>query len=79
MLKEFAEHPGAQAIYRELLDGLTALFSGTSDAATLSPEQRKARDMAEAFLSELPVWKLPMLSQGRFTEQQVADLLAKVS
>jgi hypothetical protein len=34
--------------------------------------------MAEAFLSELPVWKLPTMSQGRFTEQHLAELLAQV-
>jgi beta-glucosidase len=78
MLKDFAEHPAAQPIYRPLLDGLIAVFSGTSDASTLTPEQRKARDMAEAFLSELPVWKLPVMSQGRFTDEQLEELLARV-
>jgi beta-glucosidase len=78
MLKDFAEHPAAQPIYRPLLDGLIALFSGTPEALTLTPEQRKARDMAEAFLSELPVWKLPLMSQGRFTDEQLEELLARV-
>lgn len=50
--------------------------SGTADAAALTPEKRKARDMAEAFLSELPVWKLPLMSQGTFSEQQLEELLA---
>lgn len=78
MLKEFGDYPSTQASYRPLLDGLVALFSGTSDTAALTPEQRKARDMAEAFLSELPVWKLPLMSQGRFTEEQLEQLLAQV-
>jgi beta-glucosidase len=78
MLKEFAEHPRTTAQYRQLLDGLIAGFSGTSDVAAATPEQRKARDMAEAFLSELPVWKLPIMSQGKFSEQQLAALLAQV-
>jgi beta-glucosidase len=77
MLKDFADHPATRAIYRPTLDGLIALFSGTSDVASLTPEQRKARDMAEAFLSELPVWKLPLMSQGRFTDEQLAELLAR--
>jgi len=34
--------------------------------------------MAEAFLSELPVWKLPLLSQGKFTEEQLSALLTQV-
>jgi beta-glucosidase len=76
MLKDFGENPRTRAAYRPLLDGLIALFSGTSDAAALTPEQRKARDMAEAFLSELPVWKLPLMSQGKFSEEQLAELLA---
>ena len=76
MLKEFAEHPRTRAHYRERLDALVSLFSGTASAAVDTPEQRKARDMAEAFLSELPVWKLPLLSQGQFSEEQLAELLA---
>jgi beta-glucosidase len=78
MLKEFGQYPSTMASYRPLLDGLIALFSGTSDTSALTPEQRKARDMAEAFLSELPVWKLPLMSQGRFTEEQLEALLAQV-
>jgi beta-glucosidase len=78
MLKELADHPRTQAQYRPLLDGLIAGFSGTADVAALTPEQRKARDMAEAFLSELPLWKLPIMSQGKFSEQQLAALLAQV-
>jgi beta-glucosidase len=77
MLKEFAEHPRTQSDYRQLLDSLIALFTGASDAGAETPEQRKARDMAEAFLSELPVWKLPLMSQGKFTQAQVDELLAR--
>ena len=76
MLKEFGEHPRTQAAYRPLLDALIAQFSGAVDVAALTPEQRKARDMAEAFLSELPVWKLPLMSEGKFSEERLAELLA---
>jgi beta-glucosidase len=76
MLKEFGENPRTQAAYRPLLDALIAQFSGAADAAALTPEQRKARDMAEAFLSELPVWKLPLMSEGKFSEERLAELLA---
>jgi beta-glucosidase len=78
MLKDFAEHPRTKAGYRQQLDALIALFAGTADAAAETPEQRKARDMAEAFLSELPVWKLPALSQGKFSEKDLEELLARV-
>jgi len=77
MLKDFGEHPRTRAGYRQLLDSLIALFSGTTDQAALTPEQRKARDMAEAFLSELPVWKLPLMSQGKFSEEQLQELLGR--
>ncbi|HTV24958.1 MAG TPA: glycoside hydrolase family 3 C-terminal domain-containing protein [Polyangiaceae bacterium] len=76
MLKDFGEHPLTQAAYRPLLDALIAQFSGAADVAALTPEQRKARDMAEAFLGELPVWKLPLMSQGKFSDQQLGELLA---
>jgi hypothetical protein len=33
--------------------------------------------MAEAFLSELPVWKLPLMTEGKFSEEQLARLLAE--
>ncbi len=78
MLKDFAEHPRIAPGYRQLLERLIAVFSGTPDAAALTPEQRKARDMAEAFLSDLPVWKLPQMSQGQFTEAEVDELLESV-
>jgi len=78
MLKDFAEHPRSRAGYRQQLDALVALFAGTADAAADTPEQRKARDMAEAFLSELPVWKLPAMSQGKFSEKDLEELLARV-
>jgi beta-glucosidase len=78
MLKEFREHPRARAGYRQLLDSLIAVFSGAASAATETPDQRKAREMAEAFWSELPIWKLPLMSQGQFTEAQVEALLAQV-
>ena len=77
MLKDFGEHPRTKATYRPLLDELISLFSGTAAGAALTPEKRKARDMAEAFLSELPVWKLPLMSQGKFSEEQLAGLLAQ--
>lgn len=77
MLKDFGEHPRTQASYRPLLDSLVSLYSGTPAGAALTPEKRKARDMAEAFLSELPVWKLPLMCQGKFSEEQLASLLAE--
>ena len=33
--------------------------------------------MAEAFLSKLPVWKLPLMSEGKFSEEQLQELLAR--
>jgi len=77
MLKDFAEHPRTKTSYRPLLERLIALFSGTTSSATETPEQRKAREMAEAFLSELPVWKLPLLSQGKFSEAELEQWLAQ--
>ena len=79
MLKDFAEHPKAKAVYPELLESLIKVFSGAASAAAETPEQRKARDMAAAFLSELPVWKLPLMSQGKFTEAELAELLGRVT
>ncbi len=77
MLKEFAEHPRAKAAYGKLLDTMIAMFSGTTDAARATPEQTKAREMAEAFLRDLPVWKLPLMSQGKLTEEELQRWLAE--
>jgi len=76
MLKDFGEHPRTKSAVRPLLDALIAQFSGAADTGALTPEQRKARDMAQAFLSELPVWKLPLMSEGKFSEAQLGELLA---
>jgi beta-glucosidase len=77
-LKDFAEQPRGKAHYRQVLARLVAIFAGTADVANETPEQRKAREMAEAFWSELPLWKLPSMSQGKFSEADVDALLARV-
>jgi beta-glucosidase len=79
MLKELAEHPRGQALYREVLGGLVALFAGTADPSRETPEQRKAREMAEAFWSELPLWKAPLMSQGKLSDADVDALLARAA
>jgi beta-glucosidase len=78
MLKELAEHPRLEASYRELLDRLSAIVSMTQDVANPSAEQLEARDMAEAFLIELPVRKLPQMTGGKLSEAELDELIGRV-
>jgi beta-glucosidase len=77
MLKDLAEHPRGRALYREVLKSLVAVFAGTADQSRETPEQRKAREMAEAFWSELPLWKAPLMSQGKLSDADIDALLAR--
>jgi hypothetical protein len=78
MLKDVAEHPHGKEPYRELLGRLVALFAGSEDTSRETPEQRKAREMAEAFWSELPLWKAPLMSQGQITDADIDALLTRM-
>jgi beta-glucosidase len=78
LLRELADHPRLEASYRELLDRLAALASDTGAASDPTRAELEARDQAEAFLSELPLCKLPQMTAGRFSQAELLELLERV-
>jgi beta-glucosidase len=80
MLKDFQNHPKGNAFYPQLLEASGMDIPSESDA--LSPEEaaekRKLRMFVMAFLDEMLVKKLPAISEGRFTDVQLDEILQQV-
>ena len=80
MLKDFQNHPKGRAFYRQLLEASGMDIPSESDA--LSPEEaaerRKLRMFVLAFLDEMLVKKLPALSEGKFTDEKLDEILQQV-
>ena len=80
MLKDFQNHPKGNAFYPQLLEASGMDIPSESDA--LSPEEaaekRKLRMFVMAFLDEMLVKKLPAISEGRFTDEQLDEILQQV-
>ena len=80
MLKDFQNHPKGKAFYPQLLEASGMDIPSESDA--LSPEaaaeKRKLRMFVMAFLDEMLVKKLPAISEGRFTDEQLDEILQQV-
>jgi beta-glucosidase len=75
-LKDFLEHPRGQALYSAVLAALMPADESNHDVD--ADAQKKARDMTLAFLRELPVWKLPAMSGGKFSAADLDKLLEAV-
>jgi beta-glucosidase len=80
MLKDFQNHPKGQAFYGELLEAtgmqIPSLDAGVS--AEAAAEKKKARMAVMAFLDEMIVNKIPAFSEGRFTDERLAQILREV-
>ena len=80
MLKDFQNHPKGNAFYPQLLEASGMEIPSESDA--LSPEEaaekRKLRMFVMAFLDEMLVKKLPAISEGRFTDEKLDEILQQV-
>ena len=80
MLKDFQNHPKGNVFYPQLLEASGMDIPSESDA--LSPEEaaekRKLRMFVMAFLDEMLVKKLPAISEGRFTDEKLDEILQQV-
>ncbi|HEY5743673.1 MAG TPA: fibronectin type III-like domain-contianing protein, partial [Terrimicrobiaceae bacterium] len=80
MLKDFQNHPKGNAFYPQLLEASGMDIPSESDAPSPeeTAEKRKLRMFVLAFLDEMLVRKLPAFSQGKFTDQQLDEILQQV-
>ena len=80
MLKDFQNHPKGNAFYPQLLEA--SGMDIPSESGALSPEEaaekRKLRMFVMAFLDEMLVKKLPAISEGRFTDEKLDEILQQV-
>jgi beta-glucosidase len=80
-LKEFRDHPKGKAIYPQLIQAI-GFSAPISTKTELSPEELKAKKKSDLmlliFANELPIKKLIPISEGKFTEQMLADILKAV-
>jgi beta-glucosidase len=80
MLKDFQNHPKGKAFYAELLEATGMTIPSLSDARSPQElaEKKKSRMAVMAFLNEMIVNKLPAFSQGKFTDERLAEILQQV-
>jgi beta-glucosidase len=80
MLKDFQNHPKGKTFYPQLLEATGMKIPSISDAK--SPEElaekKKARMAVTAFLDDMVVNKLPAFSEGRFTDDELTEILQQV-
>ena len=80
MLKDFQNHPKGKTFYPQLLEATGMKIPSISDAK--SPEElaekKKARMAVTAFLNDMVVNKLPAFSEGRFTDDELTEILQQV-
>jgi beta-glucosidase len=84
LLKEFKVHPKGKAFYPQLAEafGMGNPDEPAKDTRHLTPEEAAAKKKADtavkAFLDDMPVYKVHAFSEGRFTEQKLAEILKQV-
>ncbi len=84
LLKEFADHPAGKRFYHELVEafGLGNPGEQQEEDSSLTAEEmltkRKADMAVQAFLDDMPVYKVCAFSEGRFPEERLEAILASI-
>ena len=85
MVKDFREHPKGKVHYLTLLTSLGLDPDAASKPApsSFTPEQVRAKKKGEqsflAYMNDLPVGRIPALSEGRFSELKLDEILRDIS
>lgn len=78
MVKEFKNHPNGKAYYRDLVKAF-GIDLDSAPPKNLSPEQllakKKSDRMMLAFVNDAPVYKLLYVSDGKFTEKMLDEII----
>ena len=83
-LKEFVNHPKGKTFYKELVEafGLGNPREQPGNDSDLTLEEaaiKRKSDMAvQAFLDDMPVYKVCAFSEGKFTEERLEEILRRV-
>jgi beta-glucosidase len=79
-LAELAANPRGKPIYDGMINGMLGPLKVTDD---MTEEQiaaaKKSRNTILGFINEMPMIKMVRMSQGRFTEEAMNDILKKVN
>lgn len=82
LVKEFKSHPKGEAFYPQLIKVLMGGQSEEQSSVKRTPREERARKKAEmssmVFFNDMPVYKLVLFSEGRFTEEMLNAILAQV-
>ena len=80
MLKDFQNHPKGRAFYSQLLEATGMKIPSVEEGLSIqeAAEKKKARMAVMAFLNEMIVNKIPAFSEGKFTDEQLAEILRQV-
>ena len=80
MLKDFEKHPRGRAFYPRLLEATGMKIPTVEEglSAEEAAEKKKARMAVMAFLNDMVVNKLPAFSEGKFTDEELTEILRQV-
>jgi beta-glucosidase len=86
LVRDLKEAPNGEAHYAEVLRalGFEQLLEAPLPVPTIDADpasaiaQRKARMAMFAFADEMPIAKLPAMSQGRFTEARLGEMIGQL-
>ncbi|OJH37916.1 glycoside hydrolase family 3 C-terminal domain-containing protein [Cystobacter ferrugineus] len=82
LVKEFKEHPKGKEFYPQLVGVIMGGATEEPGSVKRTPEEERARKKAEmstlVFAHDMPVYKLVLFSEGKFSEQRLNDILARV-
>ena len=83
-LKEFVNHPKGKTFYKELVEAFglgnpREQLGNDSDLTLEEAAIKRKSDMAvQAFLDDMPVYKVCAFSEGKFTEERLEEILRGV-
>ncbi|HKI43893.1 MAG TPA: fibronectin type III-like domain-contianing protein, partial [Balneolales bacterium] len=79
LLRDFRNNPKGKAIYDKIINGMVnAMMGGNTNASQNDAARKQAVQMIRGYIDAMPISKLVTMSNGRFTEQMLNQMLQSV-
>ena len=79
LLRDFRNNPKGKAIYNKIINGMVnVMMGGNASAAKNDAARKQAVQMIRGYIDAMPISKLVTMSNGRFTEQMLNQMLQSV-
>jgi beta-glucosidase len=73
--KEWLQHPQGKELIKPLIDAMLYVLGVTDEAAS----EQKQLDLVRNLAADIPICRMSQFSQGKITEQMIADVVKNVS